>query len=82
MEQKVLSELSDQALLDEEKKMKSTSIMNALFIGCMIGIVIYSIVKNSLGFFTLIPLYFAYKLVKNAKDNKPLEEELKKRNLK
>ncbi len=82
MKQKELSELTDQELLDEAKKMKSTSITNALFIGFMIGIVIYSIVKNSLGFFTLIPLFFAYKLVKNSKNNKPLEKELKARNLK
>ena len=82
MEQKELSELTDQELLDEAKKMKSTSITNAAFIGFMIGIVIYSIVKNSLGFFTLIPLFFAYKLVKNSKNNKPLEKEFKARNLK
>ncbi len=80
MKQKELSELTDQELLDEAKKMKSTSITNALFIGFMI--VIYSIVKNSIGFFTLIPLFFAYKLVKNSKNNKPLEKELKARNLK
>lgn len=82
MKQKELSELTDQELLDEAKKMKSTSITNALFIGFMIGIVIYSIVKNSLGFFTLIPLFFAYKLVKNSKNNKPLEKQLKARKLK
>jgi hypothetical protein len=82
MMQKELSELTDQQLLEEAKKMKSSSIINALFIGFMVGIIIYSIVKNSLGFFTLIPLVFAYKLIKNAKNNKPLEEELKSRNLK
>jgi riboflavin transporter FmnP len=82
MTQEELSELTDQELLDQEKKMKSTSITNAVFIGFMIGIVIYSIVKNSLGFFTLIPLFFAFKLFKNSKNNKALEELLKERNLK
>jgi len=82
MEQKELSELTDQELLDKAKKMKSTSITNAVFIGILIGIVIYSIVENSVGFLTLIPLFFIYKLVKNSKNNKPLEEELKARNLK
>ena len=81
MKQKELSELSDQELLDEAKEMKSTSIMNALLIGIMIGIVVYSSVKNSIGFFTLIPLFFAYKLVKNSKNNKPLKKELKTRKL-
>lgn len=81
MKQKELSELSDQELLDEAKEMKSTSIMNALLIGIMIGIVVYSSVKNSIGFFTLIPLFFAYKLVKNSKNNKPLKKEFKTRKL-
>ena len=81
MEQKELSELTDEQLLDEAKKTKSSSITNALFIGFLIGIVIYSIVKNGFGFFILIPLFFAYQLVKNSKKNKPLERELKARNL-
>ncbi len=82
MTQKELSELTDQELLDEAKKMKSTSITNAVLIGFMIGIVIYSVVKNSLGFFTLIPLYFIYKVFNKSKDNKALEELLKERKLK
>lgn len=83
MEEKKLSELTDQELLKEAKKMKSTSIMNAAFIGFLIGIVIYSVVKNSLGFLTLIPLFLAYKLINNSKHNtKELENLLKERNLK
>jgi len=81
MKQKELSELTDQELLDEAKKMKSTSITNAVLIGLMIGIVIYSIAKNSVGFLTLIPLFFAYKLFNNSKNNKTLEKLLKERNL-
>ena len=82
MKQKDLSELTDQELLKEAKKMKSDSLINAVFIGVLIGIVIYSVVKNSYGFLTLIPLFLAYKLAKNSNSNKPLEEELKARNLK
>jgi ABC-type phosphate transport system permease subunit len=82
MKQKELSELTDQELLDKAKKMKSTSITNALLIGFMIGIIIYSIVKNSVGFFTLIPLFFAFKLFNDSKNNKALEKLLKERNLK
>lgn len=81
MKQEELSELTDQELLAEAKKMKSASIMNALFIGLLIGIIIYSVVKSTWGFLTLIPLFMVYKLVKNAKNNKPLEKELKARNL-
>ena len=82
MKQKDLSELTDQELLEEAKKMKSNSITNAVFIGFVIGIVIFSIVKNSLGFFTLIPLFFIYKAVNNSKKDKALEKLLKERNLK
>ena len=83
MKQKELSELTDQELLDEAKKMKSTSITNAVLIGFLIGIIVYSIVKNSLGFLILIPLFFAYKLINNSKHNsKELETLLKERNLK
>jgi len=83
MEQRKLTELTDQELLQEAKKLKSASITNAVLIGFLIGIVFYSIVKNSLGFFTLIPLFFAYKLTNNSKNNnKELENLLKERNLK
>ncbi|PKP07830.1 MAG: FUSC family protein [Bacteroidetes bacterium HGW-Bacteroidetes-3] len=81
MKQKELSELTDQELLQEAKKMKSNSITNAVLIGVMIGIVIYSIVKNSLGFFTLIPLYFAFRFFNNSKEKAALEKLLKERNL-
>lgn len=82
MTQKELSELTDQELLEEAKKMKSTSTINALLIGFMIGIVIYSVVKNSLGFFTLIPLFFVFKVFNNSKNTKALKSLLKERNLK
>ncbi len=82
MEQKELSALTDQELLDEAKKRKKASIVNAVLIGFLIGIIIYSIVKNNLGFFTLIPLFLAYKLVNNSKyDSKELENLLKERKL-
>ncbi|WP_316820432.1 hypothetical protein [Pedobacter gandavensis] len=82
MKEKALSELTDQELLDEAKKMKSASIINAAIIGLTIGIVIFSIVKNSLGFLTLLPLFLAYKLFNNSNHNQELEKILKERNLK
>jgi len=82
MDHKKLSELSDQELLDKAKKVKSNPITYALLIGFLIGVIIYSIVVNSLGFFTLIPLYFIYKLIKNSEKDKALDESLKERNLK
>ena len=82
MNQKDLLELTNQELLDEAKKMKSNSITNAVFIGFVVGIVIFSFVKNSLGFFTLIPLFFIYKAFNNSKKYKALEKLLKERDLK
>lgn len=83
MNQKELSELTNEELLQEAKKRKSASIMNALLIGFLAGVIVYSIAKNSLGFLTLIPLYFIYKLINNSKyKSKELEDLLRDRNLK
>jgi ABC-type phosphate transport system permease subunit len=84
MTNKDLSELTDQELLDEAKKMKSFSITNAFLIGFLVAIICYSIAKNSWGMLTLIPLYFIYKMVNDPrnKKSKDLEELLKERNLK
>lgn len=82
MTQKELSELTDKELLEEAKKMKSTSITNALLIGFMVGIIIYSIMVNTIGFLTLIPLYFVFKIFNNSKKYEDLKNLLKERNLK
>ncbi len=83
MNQKKLSEFTDQELLQEAKKWKSKSVINAFLIGFLIGIVIYGVLENNLGFFALIPLFLAYKLVNNSKSGKrELENLLKERNLK
>ena len=79
-----LSKLTDQELLDEAKKMKSFSITNAVIIGILLGIVVYSFAKNSWGMLTLIPLYFVYKIVNDPKNTrfKTVEKLLKERKLK
>ena len=82
MAQPKLTELTDEALLKEAKRMRTASIINALLIGLLIGIVIYSVAKNGFGFFILIPLFFAYKLVINSAYNyKEVLAVLKERNL-
>lgn len=81
--EKNLAELTDQELLQEAKKMKSASILNAVLIGFLIGVVVYSVVQNSLGFFTLIPLFLAYRLINSSTySTKELEALLKARGLK
>jgi uncharacterized membrane protein YbjE (DUF340 family) len=78
-----LSELTDEELLQEAKKMKSNSIMNAVLIGFFVGVIVYSVVKNTTGLVTLIPIFFVYRLVnKNKNNHQELEKLLKERNLK
>lgn len=82
MKQKELSELTDQELLDEAKKMRSSAIIHALAIGFMVGVIIYSVAKNSWGLVTLIPLFFIYRLTRKSNRHEALKEILKERNLK
>ena len=81
MDQKELSEFTDQELLVEAKKMRSNSVVSALLIGFLMGIVIWSILQNTVGLFTLIPLYFAFKVFHKPNKNKELKSLLKERNL-
>jgi hypothetical protein len=63
------NELADQELLAEAKKKKSTSIVNALLIGVVIGVVIYGVAKNNFGLLALIPLFFVFKMFNKSKDD-------------
>lgn len=82
MNKKDISEYTNQELLDESKKMKLSPIANAVFIGFLFGVIFFSVVKNTWGLFTLIPLALAYKAIKDSKRNEALEKLLKERNLK
>lgn len=81
--EKELSLLTDKELLDEVKKMKSFSLTNALLIGFLAGIIIYSFAKNTWGFLTLIPLFLIHKFVNDPKNirMKVLEKLLNERKL-
>jgi len=84
LNQKELSELNDQELLAEVKKLQSFSIGNAFLIGFLFGIVVFSIFNSTFGLLMLIPLYFVYKFSNDPKmkRKKEAEELLKERNLK
>ena len=80
---KQLSELTNEELLQEAKKIKKGRILNAALIGFFVGIVLYSVLENTIGLFTLIPLFFIYKLANNSRyDSQEVEDMLKKRNVK
>ena len=89
MDKKDLSRLTEEELLIEKKKLKKSKIIHATLIGFLAGILIFGIVSWSLsaerkvGFFIpmLIPVFFIYRLLKNPKSNKDLEEVLKERHL-
>ena len=86
-EKKNLSELTNEQLIVEKKKLKTSKIISATVIGFLSGIVIVGIVSSIIGknFVVLIPLLFAlhfiYKAITNSKKNKELETLLKERNL-
>lgn len=88
MEKIKLSKLNDQELLNEHKKLKNNIITNASLIGLLIGIALYSLVKNGFVFFTFFPLFFVLILVytnKKSKTNEKIancKKELISRNLK
>ena len=81
---KQLTELTDEELLSEAKKMKSTQMMDATLIGLLIGVLIYSITAGNFSYFLgIILLYAVYKLANKDKYKKvEIENLLKKRNLK
>jgi len=74
--------LSDSELLQKKKANKSSQMVSCIIVGCLIGIAIYSALKNGIGFFTFFPLFFVFLIAKNRSDNKDLDEEIRFRNLK
>ena len=81
MIQKELSELTNEELLLEGKKIKSTNVVNAVLFGVMIGVATWSTVKYGLGIISFFPALFIQMLIKNNARKKTFEKELKERNL-
>lgn len=87
MEKMNLSELTDEQLLDEKKKLKKSKLMHALVIGFLAGIVIFGtfsafISKNFVVFIPLLfPIYVIYRLVNTPVKNNDLEVHLNQRKL-
>lgn len=81
MSQEELSQLSDEELLEAAKANKPSPMIDAFFIGFLVGIIVFSVVANAWGFFTLIPLFLIYLFLKKPKQYEALKKELKERNL-
>lgn len=73
-----LTELSDLELSQRVKKIKTSKIVDAVIIGFTVGIAVYSLVKNGVGFFTFFPLVLGYLVVRNSKNNQLLITEIEK----
>jgi uncharacterized membrane protein YbjE (DUF340 family) len=84
MEDRDYSNLTDEQLLNEEKQLKSFSIMNAFLIGFLIGIIFISIKFSAYNISLIIPLFLIYKFVNDPRNKKvkELEKILKERKLK
>jgi uncharacterized membrane protein YobD (UPF0266 family) len=82
MNQNKLKALTDDELLEEAKKFKSINTYDALIFGFLIGIAIYTTVKNGFGLLTFLPLIYLPIAGKNKTKSKALENLLKERNLK
>ncbi|KAA3624201.1 MAG: FUSC family protein [Bacteroidetes bacterium] len=81
MKQKQLAELTDEELLQEAKNLKPTNVYDAVIFGFLIGVAIYSSVKNGLGWLTFLPLIYLPIAAKNKTKIKEVNKLLKERNL-
>ena len=81
MNREELSKLTDEELLEVAKNNKPSPVIDAFFIGFLIGIVIYSVASNTWGLVTIIPLYLIYRFLKKPKQYEALQKELQARNL-
>ena len=82
MKQNKYSDLTDEELLEQANTIKRTKIYDAVFFGVLIGIAIYSTVKNGFGLLTFLPLVYLPIAAKNKSKIRELEKLMKERNLK
>ncbi|MTB52751.1 FUSC family protein [Lewinella sp. W8] len=81
MEQPNLTNLTDEELRKEAKRLKKKPVIHAFLIGFLIGIIVFSVAVNSFGFLMLIPLFLIYLLTRPSKEDEALLALIKERNL-
>jgi hypothetical protein len=81
MKEQYLTQLTDKELLELSKNNKPSPIIDAFFIGFLVGILIYSAVANTWGLVSLVPLYLIYVFLKKPKKYEAMKNEMEKRNL-
>jgi hypothetical protein len=81
MRQNEYSKLTDEELIEALKNNKPSPLIDAFFIGFLIGVLIFSIASNTWGVIMLIPIVLIYAFLKKPKKFEALKAELKKRSL-
>ena len=76
-----ISQLSDSELLEAFSKMKPSPVMDAFFIGFLIGILIFGAASNAWGFTMLIPLFLIYIFLKKPRRYNAMKKEIEKSGL-
>lgn len=79
---KPLQEFTNDELLAEFKKRKSTFYLNCVFVGLLAGIALYSTVRNGFGVLTFLPFFFTPIAGVATKKYKEAKAEMDVRNLK
>jgi hypothetical protein len=79
MESVNLSELSDEELIQEEKKQKQSLMLYGLFVVFMTGVAIWSATHKGSIFLSFLPLFLMPTLVKLDKKHKDLKAEIQSR---
>lgn len=74
-----LSELSDQELMEEEKKRKNGAIAFRIIIGLLMGIAFYSATHKGSFLISCLPLFFMALFVKSENDYKAVKTEIQSR---
>ena len=82
MKDQEIRQLSDEKLLEKEKKIMSNQKITQVLIGLLIGIAAYSTYNKGLGFFTFFPIFMVFMLIKNNSELKVIQHEIKNRKLK
>jgi len=78
MEQKEISELTDQELMLKANNFKSSNKTNAVLIGIVIGIAFYSIIKNGFGFLPIILFVCVMLAIQNGKKSKAIQKDIER----
>jgi hypothetical protein len=81
MRQEDISDLGDAQLLDALKAHRPRPVIDAFFIGFLVGVVLYGLSVNAFGLLALIPLFLLYGLLKKPRLYRALRSEAERRGL-